>query len=284
MPVETGGNSIGGNPEGHPPTETPIQSPGNQAIPPDTTNPHANQDQTAFINIEKDIKSGEKWLIGIGIATILVNVIIACIYYGQLKEMRKATQATTDAVRVARDTLTATQNANAQQALDNAAAAVQAKAAADANSVQSTKSLQATIDNFHQEQRAWVSITGASNPEPMHLRVGYGNSGRTPALGVTAYRNYTITLGDIPQTDREPVSGRTTTAPPGVPYFSDVSITPGDWATFKQTHRSIYLYGTIWYEDIFHSHHWTQWCFQVLDQTSGPIQYDGCGKHTQIDH
>jgi hypothetical protein len=127
------------------------------------------------------IKKGEYWLIGIGIVSILVNLFIAAVYYGQLKEMVKATKASTDAAKaatdsvgVARDTLNASK---AAMALD---------------------------------QRAWI---GLSEPKFVRTDAGYLqqqgfaiNSGKTPArdvravMGVYAYWNfadqYTMTEKD----------------------------------------------------------------------------------------
>src|SRR5712692_4579782 len=42
--------------------------------------------------LEKDIRSGERWLIGINAGLILTNLLIAWIYYGQLRQMRTATE------------------------------------------------------------------------------------------------------------------------------------------------------------------------------------------------
>jgi hypothetical protein len=76
-----------------------------------------NVEPVAKMEIEA-IKKGEYWLIGIGIVAILVNLVIAAIYFGQLKEMVKAAKASTDAakaandsVKVARDTLDANNRA-----------------------------------------------------------------------------------------------------------------------------------------------------------------------------
>lgn len=59
------------------------------------------------LQIEKDIRSGERWLIGITTTGVILNAIIALIYFGQLGEMRKATVASTksaDAATSAADT------------------------------------------------------------------------------------------------------------------------------------------------------------------------------------
>jgi len=49
------------------------------------------EDETA--KLERDIKTGEYWLIGINALLLIANIVIASIYYGQLCQMRKATKA-----------------------------------------------------------------------------------------------------------------------------------------------------------------------------------------------
>src|ERR1700704_2767158 len=51
------------------------------------------KDSETVRDLEKDIQAGERWLIRIGVAGIVMNAAIALIYFGQLKEMRKATAA-----------------------------------------------------------------------------------------------------------------------------------------------------------------------------------------------
>jgi hypothetical protein len=51
--------------------------------------------------LEEDIRTGEHWLIRVGAAGVIMNVVIALIYYGQLTEMRKATRASEKAAAAA---------------------------------------------------------------------------------------------------------------------------------------------------------------------------------------
>lgn len=112
------------------------------------------------LSLERDIKKGEIALIIINALLLVTTIIIAKIYYGQLEEMRKATAASRDA----------------------------ANAAADAVR-EGEKSLQANIDQFHLDQRAWVGITDARSSfkeigdklrvEPT---IEIRNTGKTPAI------------------------------------------------------------------------------------------------------
>jgi hypothetical protein len=128
-----------------------------------------------------DVKTGEWWLIGINGLLLIATVVIACIYYGQLGQMRIATGLTDAAVKVASSTLTETQNSNARQALLTDKARISSEKTAN-------DALQATIDTFHQDQRAWVSIKNArltkpfSTTEKAQVTVLVTNSGHTPGL------------------------------------------------------------------------------------------------------
>jgi hypothetical protein len=99
--------------------------------------------------------------IGLGVIGIAALVI----YYCQLQQMVKATKATQDAVCVASRTLAETVRSNKAQEAAN------------------TRSFNATIANFQQDQRAWISI---SDPQftPTGILIRLENSGRTPAINV----------------------------------------------------------------------------------------------------
>ena len=91
----------------------------------------------------------------------LIGIAALWIYHGQLAEMQKSTQATKDALGIARDTLTETQTSNARQFTLNELARNDAATAANASSAESRRALQATIDSFHNEDRAWIGISEA---------------------------------------------------------------------------------------------------------------------------
>jgi hypothetical protein len=59
-------------------------------------------EESATIKLEKDIRSGELWLIGISAASVVLNAVIALIYYGQLRQMRKATDIATKQIILAK--------------------------------------------------------------------------------------------------------------------------------------------------------------------------------------
>jgi hypothetical protein len=70
-------------------------------------------------NLERDIKIGEICLIVINGLLLVTSIIIAWIYYGQLQEMRKATEATERAAKAAQESVNLTRQeiVNAQAAI-----------------------------------------------------------------------------------------------------------------------------------------------------------------------
>src|SRR5258708_29041415 len=133
MPDQTPPSRIGEEPNADSFVEAPIQPWGKQnpPSPPASIGTSRKKDQTE--QVEKDIRTGERWIIGLGVATIVINTVIALIYYGQLKEMRKATEAATKSANAADATLKEIR----QGGTDTHELAVQAKNKADAAKTQS---------------------------------------------------------------------------------------------------------------------------------------------------
>lgn len=59
---------------------------------------NGNNEQGIAAQLENDVRVGERWLIGIGLAALVMNGFIAWVYWNQFKEMQKATEATRHAV------------------------------------------------------------------------------------------------------------------------------------------------------------------------------------------
>jgi hypothetical protein len=135
MPDEQNGDSETADPARDSSVKPPaIKSAGQQQPLTESTHANAKQEENETAKLEKDIRTGERWIIGLGIATLIVNIVIASIYYGQLKQMRKATEATgiaaaaaQESSRTAKETLTEVQKGGT----DTHELAVQAKNQAD---------------------------------------------------------------------------------------------------------------------------------------------------------
>jgi hypothetical protein len=90
MPVENGGKDVQDKPSGEA-----------GGPPPKPANPNPKCNESGTEKLEKEIEKGEWWLIRIGVATLLINTVIALIYWGQLNQMRIATTEATKATHSA---------------------------------------------------------------------------------------------------------------------------------------------------------------------------------------
>lgn len=175
MPIEDDGKDIEAKPLG--------QTSGAPS-PPASQNAKSNESNTE--KLEKDIKRGEWWLIRIGIATLLINTVIAVIYWGQLQEMRKATLAATQASETAKDTLTEMRTGSgaqdthtlAQQAVTQAqqTTALANAAGKQADAAKTLAKLTAKQLNVNQEmlesQRASLNISFGKVINPISFHDG----------------------------------------------------------------------------------------------------------------
>lgn len=285
MPEEKDGESAAGEPDSKTPIDPQIQPNGNKGIPAQSPNNRTRNNESDTAELAREIRGGEKWLIGIGVATILVNILLACIYFGQLKEMRKATQATRDAVRVASRTLDETQRSNARQA-------AQAEAASKSSAASSQQALRSFIDSSRLDQRAWVGIStidpfSFTPNDSFGLRLRLVNTGHTPALHV-----HTLTiLHSQPSTEAfKAIYGKV----PDKEIQSD-SVILANGATFVDTPKyplnqlqidavknktiTAYAYGNITYLDAFGRHHLTKFC-KVIAETN---KAEDCGTYNFAD-
>ena len=105
------------------------------------------------------------------------------------------------------------------------------------------------------------------------------------ALNGKIFINQTIELAKVANRDPFPLAGSPTffLAPTGTnnstQWLSDESV-----ATFNTTKRGVFIYGTIWYDDIFKQSHWTQFCYEVISiEPSGIIGFQPCDRHNTSD-
>ncbi len=137
--------------------------------------------------------------------------------------------------------------------------------------------------------RAWIApVSTALRSEASKVGDGtifvvpYSNTGKTPAFNVNSWINRTDSLEKIG--DMDPVGSKANMllAPDGIGNTStaDIPIAPTDVEHIKAGTLTVYIYGTISYEDVYGKAHWTQFCFYPgADLKSfGP-----CGKHNTTD-
>lgn len=144
--------------------------------------------------LAKGATNGERWLIGIGIATLLINSAIALIYFGQLKEMRKATDAATVASQTAKDTLKEIQNGQgatdthtlAQQAVTQATQTTNLANAAIKQADELSESIQQAARLAKATEQANANIVEGDRPwMSLHIQVANFEVGQVPKADCT---------------------------------------------------------------------------------------------------
>jgi hypothetical protein len=197
--------------------------------------------------------------------------VYAAIAGFQSCEMRQATEATKEAADAAK------QNAST--------AAAQTELA--------NKSLQATIDNFHLEQRAWVGplVINAEMVigKPLIVAAKFKNTGRTPAINVIpAGFLQPVTEGYAPDFTMKTTGPQTRTVmPPDGTIILERNgtrggvMTPAIFDALESGKLKIYIFGKIAYEDVFNCGHWTQYCFVFKPDTKSFLE---CNTHNAVDN
>jgi len=159
-----------------------------------------------------------------------------------------------------------------------AAKAAQEGAKASADQSEATKqSIQATVNSFQLDQRAWVALGDivftAKTTEPIKVTIVVKNVGRTPAMDVISV----IGLAEKPK-GRE--IALTDIKYPGNPsYFGalypSVSTLIGknlerttptqaaDIENWKSGATIVYIFARVTYKDVFNEPHWAHFCAQI---------------------
>lgn len=151
----------------------------------------------------------------------------------------------------------------------------------------SANNLQSTIDDFHRDQRAWLSAqpaVGVPETAPFDINFPITNSGKTPATHVIVYfsGHYEIVSKEMPT----PVSGTPVSlgyiAPNETTIFRfhsngaaggqiPIELTPAE-ANFA-------VFGAVTYSDVSSGKHWITYCF-FKDKTADHYAY--CPVHNEV--
>jgi hypothetical protein len=263
--------------------------------------------------LEDRIKISDRWMIRLTAALVFVSMVSAAIYYFQLRAMK--TQAdimqgqlitAQDSIKIAKNTLEDARKSGEEQSAraerltkSNEKIAQASKQSVETAKDAAKKSLDATIDNFHLEQRAWVGVTTIEPPkytdgnrkvyikegQPFTLRMFLTNSGRTPAQKLSNLTEvHKLPVGVTPvQIGTKPTATADKVAQPGeivdliTPPLLNVpnkvfieQITSGDYV--------LYITSIITYEDVFNMPHTTRFCTAL---TSDLTTFHSCNGYKE---
>ena len=119
------------------------------------------------------------------------------------------------------------------------------------------------------DERAWVSPivtpnfqTPSDNNGSSSIGISYINTGKTPALKIITVINWTTNLNQIPIADGMPSIRSGLLAPTQSGYTPSAPI-PAQFFAGIANGTPIYVYGTIWYDDIFRKSHWSKFCYRI---------------------
>jgi len=126
------------------------------------------------------------------------------------------------------------------------------------------------------DERAWVGVTqtvlenSQQNSSNDDFRVEFKNTGRTPATDVCVWivagtfiftNNWDITSN---RTDWFRYSGMLAPDATGSINTTAYAIDYREVSAIQNQGLPYYVYGKIWYRDIFKVSHWTEFCFQIV--------------------
>jgi hypothetical protein len=274
--------------DGHEHSDSLIESAENSGInqqPPRGPLDNGAPDQQEDPNtIEHDIRVAEYWLIGVGIASVLVNILIGWVYWQQLGQMRVATEASTRATELSRDALEYANgnfDRNMRQVINQTVAQLNSardtQRAANASIDSSTTNKAALIE----VQRAFMSPTiertteptpESKNPTSIDFNARWVNEGATPAIALRSHFSYSqaATLPDISRDILTPG----VTPQNGITHFlfpkqyflsTTIFLTQQKIAFLVGSKTNYYVWGWAKYHDVFKGteEHITRYCYVI---------------------
>ena len=203
---------------------------------PAANEPPTSKDQSVPEAAQSNWTQSEKYHFCLEVILAVIGLIALYVYYFQLEEMRKSTNAATRAAKAAEDSITLTREMS------------------------------------RLDQRAWVApIAFEGIPEagkPLTVNVEYKNSGKTFARNLQiSFFAHTVAKGKEPNFDRvndEPKGERSTVLlSPGAESASPrvfQPITKDEMKRINSGDLEFFIYGKMTYLDVFDFPHWTTFC------------------------
>lgn len=211
----------------------------------------------------------QRWTLLVAILTLGVITTYTRVAYFQWREMISATGAAQDAVHEAR-----------------------------LSRLQSQKVLNAQIDQFHLDQRAWVGVKALDAApleanKPVTAIVHFTNTGKTLAIHTVADvvikpspEKLDIARYAVSKDRPHPKSHSAMIMFPNIdatlPITTTENASTQDIQNIKDGKFFIYVFGEIHYTDIFQRAHITHYC-GVLNPNVSPPSYNACDTYNDAD-
>jgi hypothetical protein len=139
------------------------------------------------------------------------------------------------------------------------------------------------------DERAWIftdlpdnSLVWQSNICTVTVRLK--NTGKTPAINVGSVEAAVTNRSQIPNFEPKVEGLKYALSPNGADFLPYPL--PTQTALQLQHGKKVYLYGTIFYSDIFGREHWTQFCYSLIYQgvyvnMTPPFFHNSCDTETE---
>jgi hypothetical protein len=262
----------------------------------------ARDDESETTKLERDIKTGEKWLILVNALLLLTTIVIASIYYGQLTQMRKATEATSTAAKAADKAATTAENTfnlNKQYATDTLKEIrrqTKAQQDAAATSRASLESVQRAFVVAREPQTQPITVhSDSGDTTKWEINAVWENAGTTAARRMIQHFEAQILAnepdegtfkGKIDMIDSAFVGPKVVQS--GSPILRDNEFLDVKKRPLRDQQR--FLWGWAAYDDVFPKTkiHITEFCYVLSSErqfSSGLIrmEFNNCHKHNCAD-
>jgi hypothetical protein len=213
-------------------------------------------------DLAQAVKVGERWLIGINGSLLLINLLIAFIYYQQLSQMRIATEATRKSVDLASDSLEISSgqfDRNMRQIVDQTITQYEAEKASTV-AAKAAKSAADTAKNaLHISTRAYLQVQpGRLDIPGKRILLQLANVGHIPTGETTiVVHEETLDLRNLDTSGRtRPIEVHWTedkfpTLPQGIDREINVGIPRLDETKISAGEQQIVVVGSVTYNDGF---------------------------------
>lgn len=274
MPDANDSQTPSGNADGDPPPPLPVVPTIERRVVALEAESRARNEEKERDELLKDVRTGEWWMISINGALLIATIVIAFIYVGQLNQMTIATQASTDAVRIAGDSFLISsgdfERTMRQTIYQTGAQITSAEAAKD--------SVETTQTQMRLDERAWLGFGSMSlvldKTKPIKVETMALILGKSPAVNIvtklgfkTFASDHMLQLKDLVLDPKEIHNG---TAFPGnvFPLRETASdpISENDKLVIDGVlGKKIFIcfFGETSYRDIFKNPHWTHFCYAI---------------------